>query len=334
MIKVSIIIPIYNVKKYLCRCVESVIAQTYKNIELILVDDGSTDGSADICDDYAVRDNRIKVKHIENGGVSNARNIGLSMATGKYITFVDSDDWVDCCYIENWIKASKEFDGDVFLGGYLEEYADGKNIKLNKCNDVTIWNNVDCIRNVFVRNHSNEGFSWGICGKFFHSKICSDVTFVSDITMGEDAIWLWKVLKNSRKIIYVPYCGYHYYQRDDSVMHSPSVVNILDDMKMYDFFYNDRQWCKDKSLQEYFKDRFYAAKVTVVVRLCLYTNAYEIMAFHKAEMLKKNLFHCILAEWKLHKFKGVSKVMVALMSCRFTSKFLQKVYAVVWKKGK
>ena len=92
---ISIIIPIYNVEKYLPDCLNSVISQTYSNIEIILVDDGSPDGCAKICDYYAKKDNRIKVIHQKNGGLSNARNSGIKIATGKYITFVDSDDYID-----------------------------------------------------------------------------------------------------------------------------------------------------------------------------------------------------------------------------------------------
>lgn len=326
MVKVSIITPIYNVERYLCRCLDSLIAQTYKNIEIILVDDGSTDGSASICDCYAFRDNRIKVKHIDNGGVSNARNLGLSIATGEYITFVDSDDWIDCYYIENWVKAASQHAGDVFIGGYIEDYGHGEKFEINKCNCLTAWNNMECIYNIFVRNTYQDGFTWGVCGKFFRREVCFDETFPSDVTMGEDAIWLWKVLKNATLVFYIPSCGYHYFQRDDSVMHRPSVGNILDDMKMYDFFYNDRMCYEDGYLREYFKYRYYASKVTVVVKLCLHTDAYKIMAVHKAEMLKNNLLPCIQAEWNLHKFKGLCKVMIALISCKLTSKFIKKLY--------
>lgn len=329
MVKVSIIIPIYNVEKYLCRCVDSIISQTYRNIEIILVDDGSTDKSAGICDCYACRDSRIKVQHMANSGVSNARNIGLRSATGEYITFVDSDDWIDCCYIENWVRIASQHAGDVFIGGYIEEYNNGKRVKFNKHNCLTVWNSVECIHNIFVRNASQDGFAWGILGKFFRREVCLNETFPSDITMGEDAIWLWKVLKNVTSVLYVPYSGYHYFQRDDSVMHSPSVGNILDDMKMYDFFYNDRMFYEDGYLREYFKYKYYASKVTVIVKLCLHTDAYKTIAVNKSKMINNNLYSCIQAEWKLHKFKGLCKVMIALISCKFTSKFLQKLYGIV-----
>ena len=96
---ISIIVPVYNVEEYLKECIDSIINQTYKRIEIILVDDGSTDKSGKICDDYAKIDKRIKVVHKENGGLSDARNVGISVSSGKYIAFVDSDDWVEKNYV-------------------------------------------------------------------------------------------------------------------------------------------------------------------------------------------------------------------------------------------
>ena len=99
---ISVILPVYNVQQYLEKCIESVVNQTYKNLEIILIDDGSTDMSGKICDEFAEKDGRIKVIHSKNGGVSAARNIGLDIATGEYIGFVDSDDWIESQMYENY----------------------------------------------------------------------------------------------------------------------------------------------------------------------------------------------------------------------------------------
>ena len=98
---ISIIVPVYNVEKYLKKCIDSILNQTYSNIEILLIDDGSTDNSGIICDNFKKRDSRIKVVHKKNSGVSSTRNYGLDLATGKYISFVDSDDFVECDFIEN-----------------------------------------------------------------------------------------------------------------------------------------------------------------------------------------------------------------------------------------
>ena len=109
---VDVIVPVYNTEKYLPKCIESILAQTYKNIELILVDDGSLDDSGRICDEYAAQDSRIQVIHKENGGVSKARNSGIDKAKGEWLLFVDSDDWVEEKYVETFLKQAKK---DVFL---------------------------------------------------------------------------------------------------------------------------------------------------------------------------------------------------------------------------
>ena len=105
---ISIVVPIYKVEKYIKKCIDSIIEQTYKNLEIILVDDGSPDGCAKICDEYAKKDKRIKAIHKENGGLSDARNVGIDISTGKYICFVDSDDYIENNYIELLYKCIVE----------------------------------------------------------------------------------------------------------------------------------------------------------------------------------------------------------------------------------
>ena len=124
MKKVSIIIPVYNVEKYLAECLDSVINQTYSNLQIIVVDDGSTDASGQICDEYAEKDNRITVIHQVNAGAANAKNTGLDNVKGDYVTFVDSDDWVELNWIETMTDAMEKYDVDVVECGFDRVYAD------------------------------------------------------------------------------------------------------------------------------------------------------------------------------------------------------------------
>ena len=126
MEKVSVIIPVYNVEKYICKCLDSVINQTYKNIEIILVDDGSLDGSGKICDDYAKKDDKIKVIHKENGGLSSARNEGLEISTGKYVFFVDSDDYVAENLLEEVVCLLEKTDADVCMFSHFTVNENGE----------------------------------------------------------------------------------------------------------------------------------------------------------------------------------------------------------------
>lgn len=122
---ISVIIPIYKVEKYLHKCVDSVINQTYSNLEIILVDDGSPDGCGRVCDEYAAKDSRIRVIHKENGGLSDARNAGLDIATGEYIGFVDSDDYIAQNMYEILLKNAEKSNADISLCGYYNEYEGG-----------------------------------------------------------------------------------------------------------------------------------------------------------------------------------------------------------------
>ncbi len=123
---ISVVVPVYNAEKYLLRCVQSIQNQTYKNLEIILVDDGSPDNCPSMCDEFAKADNRIKVIHKENGGQGLARNDGMNIATGEYITFVDSDDWVALDHIENLYKALKKANAEMVIGNHTRAFANGE----------------------------------------------------------------------------------------------------------------------------------------------------------------------------------------------------------------
>ena len=134
---ISVIIPIYNVEKYLNKCIDSIINQTYKNLEIILVDDGSPDNCPQICDEYAKKDNRIKVIHKKNGGVSSARNVGLINSTGNYIGFIDPDDYIEPIMYEKLLKVLKESNTLVSMCGFYK-IKDNKIIKIDNYDEKII----------------------------------------------------------------------------------------------------------------------------------------------------------------------------------------------------
>lgn len=137
---ISVIVPVYNVEKYICKCLESIIDQTYKNIEIILVDDGSTDNSGSICDEYSYRNSKIKVIHKQNGGLSSARNEGLKSANGDFVTFIDSDDWVVTSYLEEMLLCQQKYDADIVqCNRWFEDE------RCKKTEKVYLWNNIDAV---------------------------------------------------------------------------------------------------------------------------------------------------------------------------------------------
>ena len=152
MCKVSVIVPIYNAEKYLSDCIDSIIAQTHKNLEIILVDDGSPDNCPAICDEYAKKDDRIKVIHKQNGGVSSARNTGLDIMTGDYVVFIDSDDIVNVHYIEYLLDICIANDADISYCGY-STFKESNNVNINSIpNDdknILVFENSEGLKNYF-----------------------------------------------------------------------------------------------------------------------------------------------------------------------------------------
>ena len=222
---ISVIVPVYNIADYLPRCLDSILNQTYKELEIILVDDGSTDGSGDVCDLYAERDSRIKVIHKENGGVSSARNVGLDIATGDYIGFVDGDD----------LLAEKMF--EVLLMNAEQYQCD-----ISCCQLVTI--NVDGTRNV-TYNHSPQLFEKKyIIENYFSNKFIKDVMYgcynklfkrslidglrYKKYKYGEDILFVFEAIEKSNRLYYDNYEGYYYIHRENSAMTSVFSVKRLD----------------------------------------------------------------------------------------------------------
>lgn len=147
---VSIIVPVYNVKPYLSRCVDSLLGQSYQNMELLLVDDGSTDGSEALCDEYAAQDARVRVLHKKNGGLSDARNAGVDAAKGEYLSFVDGDDWVSPYYIENLYRALEQAGAD-FSTSCFEEVFEGQpmqSVPTERLEAFEILSREECLRRI------------------------------------------------------------------------------------------------------------------------------------------------------------------------------------------
>ena len=149
---ISVIVPIYNVEKYLDRCVDSIINQTYKNLEIILVDDGSPDNCPQMCDDYAKKDSRIKVVHKENGGLSDARNVGMEVATGEYVSFIDSDDYISLDFYETLLETIVDNDSDIVECGVVKFYEDNSFDKYSDDLKVTNYDTVDGLEGLINEN--------------------------------------------------------------------------------------------------------------------------------------------------------------------------------------
>ena len=205
---ISIIIPVYNVEKYIRYCLESVINQTYKNLEIIIVDDGSKDSSGQIADEYALKDSRIKVIHKENGGLSDARNFGIKKAQGDYLIFIDSDDYVDVTMIEKLYNYAIKNELDIVTCNCLVVYE-------NNDKKVAISSNLDYSDDDVKNFLLSKPAAWN---KIFKKELFNNNQFKKGIYY-EDLELIPRLVNNTKKIGFINDALYYYLQREGSIMH-------------------------------------------------------------------------------------------------------------------
>lgn len=235
-IKFSVVVPVYNVENYLKYCLESIVNQTYKNMEIILVDDGSTDKSSEICDFFKVKDNRIKVIHKENGGLSSARNTGIENSTGDYLIFIDSDDyWDDNTALEQVYNNLIQSKADVLMFGFKKYYESNKVIEKSKYifdrNMIDI-NSKKSTLNYLVKNNLLISSA---CNKVIKADLFMkyDLKFKEGI-LSEDIDWNARLIINADSFDVLNNSFYIYRQRDYSITHSKTlnhIENLLDNLE-------------------------------------------------------------------------------------------------------
>lgn len=212
---VSIILPVYNCEKYIEKCLKSIIKQDYPKWELIIVNDGSTDRTEQICEMYLKSEARIHYFPIPNQGVSNARNYGLANANGQYVFFVDADDYLDESCIKNAVKESKNSDSDIVVMAHYEIDADENVIKANdKFQENEILLNTEVIDSFLL----TDKIGWEIWGKLFKRDLLKNLTFREDRRIAEDALFLFDALLKSKSISLLKEYGYFYRSNMSSVM--------------------------------------------------------------------------------------------------------------------
>lgn len=208
---ISVIIPVYNVEKYIRECLNSVINQTYKNLEIILVDDGSQDKSGNICDEYKMKDDRIKVIHKQNGGLSDARNVGMKIAKGRYIQFIDSDDFIDKDMIEILYKIIIENDADISM---CSNYILKENKRTSDSSGkMYIYNRIEALREILL-DEKIRSYAWN---KLMKKELFTDIEFPKGKVF-EDILTIPKIFEKSSKIVYLDIPKYYYRQREGSIL--------------------------------------------------------------------------------------------------------------------
>ncbi len=251
---ISVIVPIYNAEPYLDRCISSIIGQTYRNYELILVDDGSTDASLSICNSWAGKDSRIKVIHKQNGGVSSARNAGLDNASGDFVFFCDADDAILVHCLEVLLRCQREHNSDVSIGKMEASFSDRRLSEFSVKKE-QIQSSAICIKDYF-------DFQWEkrlTTGRLIKRDLIGSIRFDPSISVGEDTIFFYNILKNHPTKLSLFPVGIYIVYRDH--------VSATTGDKVLSGFYNTGKWClenwkdfcsevKNYILQEGFKNLF------------------------------------------------------------------------------
>lgn len=221
---VSIVVPVYKVEKFLDRCVGSLVAQSYENIEIILVDDGSPDGSGAMCDAWAEKDSRIKVLHKENGGQATARNKAVEISRGDYIFFVDSDDYVSADAVEYLLGIMADSGADIATASYRTVYGDGEDFENQPEEELLLVDNVGACREYYGRHYLKLAAPWG---KLFPAEIIRRFPFPAGHKHEDEAV-LYKVYYYGGNMVISNREIYAYYQNQGSVTHNRSRKNYQD----------------------------------------------------------------------------------------------------------
>ena len=219
---ITIIVPVYNVEKYLEKCIKSVINQSYKNLQIILVDDGSTDKSGDICDYYARIDKRIQVIHKKNEGLSEARNVALNLVKGKYIGFVDSDDYIKITMYEDLLNSIIEYDADISICNFYN-VINGKSIVKNDITKNKIYNKVEILKEIIL-DKDIQSYAWN---KLYKSELFNEIRYPIGRKY-EDIGTTFYLLEKCNKVVVLGKPEYYYLNREDSLVNTVTEETIID----------------------------------------------------------------------------------------------------------
>lgn len=233
---ISVIVPIYKVEQYLNQCISSIVNQTYKNLEIILVDDGSPDQCPQMCDEWAERDSRIKVIHKANGGLSDARNAGLEVCSGEYLAFIDSDDWIEPDYVEKMLDAAVTEKADIVACTFVNEYElTGKTVFKPK--EFFVGNTEEALYMLYSGTRIAAAAM-----KFYRRKIWMDLRFPLG-RLYEDALTTYRVFDLAERIVQISDGLYHYRIREGSIMTSSFSLKTVG---ISDVWKENYLFCKEK----------------------------------------------------------------------------------------
>lgn len=285
--EISVIVPVYNVEKYLQRCVDSILEQTFENIEILLVDDGSTDGSGAICDQYALKDSRIHVIHKKNGGLSDARNAGMDVSVGNYLSFVDSDDFIAPNMLQTLHDLAVKQQADISICGMCECFENSVP-EQNPQIICQTYTGIEALRQAFIGNY----FGMSICTKMVRRDLCKDHRFIKGKT-SEDVFFTPQLLLRAQRVAFTSEPLYNYWHRGGSITtrpFSPAAMDVIEgyeiDLRLVD------QVCPE--LHDVAVFRLYWAYFVAFDRIVIVENFKKIPQYVQVkDYLKKNWLNIV-----------------------------------------
>lgn len=322
---VSIIVPVYNSEKYLDKCIKSITCQTYRNIEIILINDGSKDNSPDICDMYAACDNRIKVIHKINTGVSHSRNIGLKLCTGDFIVFVDSDDWLEPDMIRHMMNIQVINDYDIVMTGIYEN-----NLPLNKITEINYetkgYSGKSELASI-IPKIIKDGTINQLLSKLYKADLIkgANIRFNNNLNLAEDALFNYEAFFEAESFYISDRCLYHYAIREDDSL-SKRFNPLKYDMLVY---VNDR-------LNELIKDNSHYINAAPSAEHIRFKNIYSCILdlFNKNHSLtytdKRSVIRNILSKESFKRYYILENKLYRLLAFILSLKNITLTYAVTW----
>ncbi len=261
---ISIIIAVYNVEDYIGKCIKSILCQTYSNFEIIIVNDGSTDKSLEICTKYAENESRIHIVNQENKGVSSARNKGLKMAKGDYICFIDGDDYIDVDYLKIMYNNIVITDSDIAICKWSRNQI--STIETDK--KIFTWNRNQAFYELF----KSRTFDGAVCCKLYKKQLISDITFSKNIRLGEDQIFVIQAIEKSEKIVFQDIPLYIYRYRETSAM------NTVIDERYWDAVYRAEWIVREADKFPELRPLFKQEEISIYIYLVIvsYQNSTEV----------------------------------------------------------
>lgn len=315
-IKISVIVPCYNIKEYLPRCIESILAQTYRNLEVILISDGSTDGTDEVIKEYANKDSRIVPIFKKNSGVSDTRNKGLDIATGDYIGFVDGDDYIEPEMYETLLKNAIENDADISHCGYQMVFPSRVDYYYNTRKKV-IQDNKKGIRDLIVGDYVEPS----PCIKLYRRQVLENLRMPSNIKINEDVLFNFYAFVNSRKSVYEDIPFYHYILRKGS-----AATSKINENKLFDPVKVRKEIFKYslENFDDEIKSAAFASYLGSVIFMFRTISKYKLKQYNKTAKLYKKDIRSIKEKFVLSKRTKTERFL--LLHCTKFLMFTYKIY--------